>query len=294
MRHLIERYPPAFAPEGEGGAPGGDGGQADPGNSQPESNEAAGASPAGDPPAEPYRPDGLPETMYGDNDHGTIDKMAEALKGYRDRDAQRQLPETAEAYSQFDLESAPEEIRPMIGELASDPLFGKVSAIALERGVPVGDMQAITLSLYSAAHEAGLFEQHIDPAQERSLLLPDSAATLPKEQQDQAIDQRLQANSDFVDLMVQNAGLDKAVGEHAKLMLMDTAAGNRFFEWIAGQVQGTDRAQPQPGQGGNTGASRREQLRAELAKPEMQPGHRMFDRAKYDALESEYRTVVGN
>ncbi len=290
MRTLFDKFLPAYSPEGEAGSPGADAGLADRGDRQP---EEMGDSPAGDSAASPYRPDGLPETMFGDNDHGTIDKMAEALKGYRDRDAQRQLPENAEAYSQFDLESAPEEIRPMIGELASDPLFGKVSAIALERGVPVGDMQAITLSLYSAAHEAGMFEQHIDPAQERSLLMPESAANLPKEQQDQAIDQRLQANSDFVDLMVQNAGLDKAVGEHAKLMLMDTAAGNQFFEWIAGQVQGTDRAQPQPGQGGNAGTSRREQLRAELAKPEMQPGHRMFDRTKYDALEAEYRSEFG-
>lgn len=87
--------------------------------------------------------------------------------------------------------------------------------------------------------------------------------------------------------------LSAKAAKHAELMLMDTANGNQFIEGVRNVVQGADMAQPNAGGNAAQGNDRRKQLKAEMAKPEMQPGHPMFDRVKYDALEAEYRRVIG-
>src|SRR5690606_14057973 len=160
--------------------------------------------------------------------------------------------------------------------------------------VPVGAMQKIVTTLYGEAVKAGVFEGFVDEKAERSQLLPETAKALPADQQDAAINARMQGNEDFVKLLSQGeGGLPKEIGEHALWMLMDTAKGNLFLEFIKGKLTGADRAHPQPGAGAAGGATetRRAQLRAELAKPEMQPQHPKFDRAAHDALDAEYRKL---
>ncbi|RUW46090.1 hypothetical protein EOA36_26475 [Mesorhizobium sp. M8A.F.Ca.ET.021.01.1.1] len=233
----------------------------------------------------------MPDTMFGKDDRETIDKMHTALNGYRQRDSA--VPDKAEAYQAFEVDKAPEAIRPHLQQLAKDPLFAAVSKVAMEEKVPVATMHKLTTALYAQAAEAGILEAPVDIAAERSALLPDAAKNLPKADQDKAIDARMQANEDFVNLMVQQ-GLPKEVGEHGLLMLMDTAKGNQLIEFLANKITGGGKAAPFAGAGASGGdKSAREALRAELAAPEMNPQHPKFDRAKWDELNAKYQRVVG-
>ncbi|MDG4894624.1 hypothetical protein P9272_13685 [Mesorhizobium sp. WSM4976] len=299
MRKILDRYLPVR--NAEGGAGGGGGGGAAGGetaggaggaaaDAQGGSNDAAAAAAAAAGANQPYRPQGLPDTMFGKDDRETIDKMHNALNGYRQRDSA--VPNDAAAYNAFEIDKAPETIRPHLQALAQDPLFGAVAKVAMEEKIPVATMHKLTTALYAQAAEAGILEALVDPAAERTALLPDAAKSLPKAQQDAAINARLQANEDFVKLMVQN-GLPKEVADHGLLMLMDTAKGNQLLEFFASKVTGGDRAQPFAGGGANAGGqNEREQLRAELAKPEMNPQHPKFNKAAFEALDQRYQRLI--
>ncbi|MCW5697917.1 MAG: hypothetical protein KIS96_14450 [Bauldia sp.] len=226
--------------------------------------------------------------MFGKDDRETMDKMAKALTGYRQRDAA--VPERADAYSAFQLDQVPEAIRGHIGDLAKDPLFGKVAAVAHAEKIPVPVFQKLTSELYRAAQEAGILEAHIDPAAERTALLPEAAKNLSKDMQDRAIDARLKQNEDFVKLMT-TQGLDKDVAEHGLLMLMDTAKGNRLIEFFAGKMTGGDRTQPNTLPGSPGGSLTADGLRARRAMPENTPGDRKFNQASYDALMADYKRL---
>lgn len=302
MRKLLDRYlMPMRAPE-DGGAPGG--------------GEPAGGSPAasGEPPApaadpggasaapgqpvtpppvtpDPYRPDGLAENYHGKDDRETIDKLNQAVKGYRDRDASRQVPENFEGYRDFTGVELPETLRPHIESLSNDPIFDAAGKEALKHGVGRQAMQAITTAVYSAAAESGMLEPPVDVAAERQQLLPEGYTAAPKAEQDRAINARLQANEDFVKLQVTNGKMSQADGDHVLGMLMDTAAGNRFLEYFRSVTTGDS---PQPAAGGGTGGDDRgKALKAELAALEKTKGTPAWDRGKYDALMSEYRSHYG-
>lgn len=307
MKTLLQRYMPVYSPDDPGAAPpAADPGGAPPagappaGGGQPDAGapgKAPGAAEAGGQPPAPagdvYRPEGLPDTMFGTNDRETIDKIANALKGYRERDANRQVPDKPDAYKVFDLDQMPETVRGQIGELAYDPLFDTVAQTALAEGVPVATLHKLTASLYEAAATAGMFEDYLDVEKERAALLPETAKDLPKAQQDAAIDARMQANEDFVNLMIANGKLPEATGKHALLMLADTANGNEFVEWVRNMVD----AGPAPlmqGDPGSGGKDTREALKAELAKPEMQPGHHLYDQKARMALQERYQKTIGD
>jgi len=305
MNTLLEKLMPLMSAEGGGGAagggaaPGSAAGQLNPsadgsgGGGGGQAGDGGGNPPAPSTPSGPYRPEGLPETMYGKDDKETIDKLAQALRGYRERDSQRQIPETPDAYRSFKLDDVPDAIRPHIDALAKDPLFEAVAKVAHEEKVPVTTLQKLTASLYAQAAEMGLLDHVIDVEKERAALLPENAKHLPKAQQDQAINARLQANEDWLRLQVQH-GLPKEVAEHGLLMLMDTALGNQLIEYFRDRMTGSDRDQPLAGEAARGKDSLREQLRKRLGAPEMQPDHPNFSQEAYTQLMTEYRRVIGD
>lgn len=320
MRTVLDRYTRHFNAEGGSAAGGGDGGgqPATPpaGGAAPPAAPGGGggapgtappgappAAPAGTPPADApkaYRPEGLADNLYGASDQETIDRMHKALNGYRERDSAKGVPDRPEAYRDFKIDEAPEALRPHLAELAKDPLFDAVAKVAHDEKIPVGTLQKLTTALYAQAAESGILEPPIDPVKERAALLPETAQGLSQAEQDRAIDARLQQNEDFIKLMTQpgadgKAKLDAKVGEHALLMLMDTAAGNQFLEFVRGQMTGQDRAQPLPGNGSGkeTAESQRDALRTRAALPENTFGNPKFDRASWDALQEDYRKLAG-
>lgn len=303
MRNLLERYMPLRDAAGEGG-----GGGAAAGGQGANAGAAAGAAAAaGDgsngaaaAAGQPYRPQGLPDTMFGKDDRETMDKMATALSGYRTRDAERAVPDTVDAYGQFDATNAPDFLKAHLPGLAKDPGFAAAAQVAKEHGVPVKTMHAMTTALYQAAHEAGILEAPVDPAAERAALLPQTHKNSSKADQDAAIEARLQANEDFIKLLMKpgadgKSQLDPKVGENALLMLMDTAAGNQFIEFMRGMATGEGRAQPlTQGNNGNGGRDARGELRARMADLESKRGTAAFNQSEYDQLMGDYQRLVGN
>lgn len=276
--------------QGSGGGPGGDGAG--------QGGEGSGQSGSGNEPLAAYFPEGIPDDWKGKDARETIDKLFAVAKGYRDRDAGRDVPEKPEGYltiegldeKAFKLD---ERFKPHFEFFSQDPGMIAAARVAKEAGVsrPVF-LKAMQESM-AALQEAGLLEPMVDAAAERAALLPDSHRNAPKDEQERAINRRMEENLAFVELMVQNRGLPKEAGEYAQLMLADTAKGHLFLEWVRGQVQGGGSGPGAHGQGGG-GADTAESLKAELALPKHTPGHPDFDRKSYDALQERYKKVHGS
>lgn len=267
----------AGAGGGDGGAAGGDGGSGQSGASS----------------AEPYRPEGLPDTMFGKDDRETMDKMAKALNGYRQKESGRVVPDDPAAYGDFSKAEVPDAMKPYVQNLAEDPVFKEMSAWAKEQGRDVGEFQSLVVKAYEAAGKANLLSPMISEAEEQAALVPDDLKTAAPEKQKEAAAARVDAAENALKLMIENKTLDQKVGEHAMLSLLDTAAGVKFLEdYIAAKGGGAGPAGAGSGAGGSS-EQRRETLRKELAKPEMQASNPKFDKAKYAALQEEYKKLIG-
>ncbi len=302
MRNLLERHMPVYAPD-EGGT----GGNPPAGDAAPPAAAAgveAAPPPAGQPAAgagSPYRPEGLPDTMFGKDDRETIDKLKASVDGYRQRDSGRGVPEAVDAYQALDLAAVPDDLKGFMGAVAKDPQFAEVSQIAFKHKVPVAALQEMTQAYFKAGIASGMMENPVDMAKELADLTPESAKALAPAEQAAAREARMNKNSDWLDLAVKNGldaggqpvagGLSKEVAEHAKMMLMDTAKGHQFVEWAMSKITGMDGAQPLGGAGGavnteNARAGMREQMTKNDANPNA-PGY--AERAA--ALISEYKKM---
>lgn len=274
----------AGAPSGDGGDPAAAGGGAAPGS----------AAPAATPP-QAYFPEGLPDNWRGKDERETIDRLFSVAKGYRDRDANLDRPEKPEGYFSLDGMAADafkldDRFKAHFDAFGSDPGMKAAAIIAQKHGIArPAFLEAVQASM-SALSDAGMLEPMMDPAAERAQLLPDAARGLPKDQQDAAIDKRMTDNFAFVDLMVQNRGLPKEAGDYMQMMLGDSAKGHLAMEWMRNTFQ-TGGGQGGPGAHGAGGSAgdTADSLRAEMAKPELIPGHPNFDRAKYADFESRYK-----
>jgi hypothetical protein len=240
-----------------------------------------------------YKPTGLADHLLGKSNNETIDNLAKALNGYRERDAANNIPEKAEAYAEFaDL---PETIKSHMETLKGDKLFERVSAKALEMKVPLPAFQALTTEMMSAAAEIGLLEPPIDFEAEKAALVPATAKHLSATEQTAARERRMSDNFSYIDAMVargaDKGGLSKEAAEFGKAMLGDTARGHEFIEFFRSMVAGSG---TQPFNGGvaapNDG---REALRQEMAKPENTVGNAKFNRASHDALQQKYQALLG-
>lgn len=255
-----------------------------------EQQPAASAAPETPPAAQIYKPEGLPDHMLGKTDNETIDKLTAALKGYRDRDGQ--IPDKPEAYKDFG-EVAPE-IKPYVDQLASDPLFDRMTEYAKDKAIPLETFRGMTTHLMTLGAEMGIFEPPLDVEAERAALTPDTAKHLPPAEQKAAREKRMNDNFAWLDLQVnENGGLSKAAVDNAKMMLGDTAAGHQLFEYFRSKMQG--------GQGGpmlkpddNGGNDQVADIRRRQALPENTFGNRKFNQQSYDQLLADMKRVFGD
>lgn len=228
--------------------------------------QAQGGTPAA---AADYWPEGLDQQLRGADMNATLDNVAKVVKGYRDRDATRDVPEKPEGYTDFDtvkdFKIDPKN-QPFFDVLKEDPAFKAMAGAMHKHGLG----RAAALDIYqtglNAMSEAGLLEPMLDTRAEMAALVPETARNAPEAEQRQQAAKRMQENFDFLKLMETNRQLPGEVREYAEAMLGDAARGHRFIEWVRGLMQ-----QPAPGGGGapaaagGTGGVTRESLRAELA-----------------------------
>ncbi|RIY03259.1 hypothetical protein D3218_00340 [Aureimonas flava] len=294
MRNLlfrILRAPDGEGGGGEGGGGAGAGGGAGDGGAATvaggEGGAAAGgadtiAGGAGDP-VQLYRPDGLAEQYRGESDTQTIDKLMAAVA---ERSAD--VPEDIAAYR--DHGEVSDELKPYYATLERDGLFDAVASKAKDLGVGKAQLQGILQAYMTGAQEMGLLEPPIDVSAERGALLPDSARSLPKAEQDRAIDQRMNDNLGWVEKMVER-GLPADSAKHMALMLGDTADGHKAIEFFRSQMGRADEARPAGSGGGGGGNSARGDLQRRSELPENTPGHQKFSRDSYDQLQRDYQSA---
>jgi hypothetical protein len=244
-----------------------------------------------------YWPDGLDPSFKGADAKGTLDnmaKLAKDLKGYRDRDATRGVPEKPEDYTDFsklgDKFKLDPKNAPHFEALKTDPVFGTIAAAAHKHGVGQLALAEIYQSALNSMSEAGLLEPPIDVAAERAALVPDAAKSLPPVEQAVAVQKRLDDNYAFLDLMVENRGMPKEIAQHLELSLGDSAKGHAAIEWFKAQLQQGGAQAGAHGQGG--GAVTAESLQAEMAALEKNKNAPDY-RERHAALQEKYRQFHG-
>lgn len=309
METMIERYlrvlrnadgtggGAAGAAAGGGAAGGGNGTPAPAPAGQAGDPATAGSQPA----ASDYWPEGLDKGLKGADSKATLDGLAKALgerdtqlKGYRDRDAARSVPEKPEGYADFsklgDAFKIADANKPFFDNLAKDPTFAAMAASAHKHGLGQVALADIYQTGLDAMRNSGLLEVPIDVAAERLALLPEAARSLPEAEQGKEIDKRMNANYDFLALAQANLGLPKEVADYAELMLGDSAKGHQFIEWARSKLQAGGQGPGAHGQG--AAGDTRESLRADLAKLEGGPRGPNYA-AEHAALMKRYETLLG-
>lgn len=296
---------PLFNQPGEGGAaapavPAGNPAAAAP--APPATPAAAGAAavPPADgsvhiPPAAAadYWPEGLDQKYKGADGKSTLDNLAKDLKGYRERDASRNVPEKPEGYTNFealkDFKMDPAHA-PHFAALKSDPVFKGALDVMHKHGMGQLAVAETYQALLNASAQAGMLEPALDIKQELAALVPDAAKSLAEPEQKIAVQKRINENYDFLDLAVKNRGLPEAVAKHMELALGDSAKGHQALEWVRAQLNAGGQGPGAHGQPGG-GVATRESLRAEMAALNKNaPDYS----AKSRALDDKYKALIGN
>ncbi|WP_377299629.1 hypothetical protein [Rhizobium sp. SGZ-381] len=258
--------------------------------------DGANPAPAAAPGADWYRPKDLPDHLLGKDQNETMDKLADALKGYRQRDAQNGVPDKVDAYNAFSAD-VPETVKPHLETLVKDPLYGRVAEKALALKVPVAAYQGMVQEFISVSSEMGLMEPIVDAAAERSALVPDAARHLPEAEQKAAVNRRMEENYSWLDAMVargDKGGISKDEADFVKANLGDSARGHRFFEFVRGLTGGTGGGPAMGLPGGGSGNDPKQEISRRAALPENTWGHPNYSQQSYDQLQVDRRRVYGD
>jgi hypothetical protein len=240
-----------------------------------------------------YWPEGLDPKYKGTDGKTTLDNLAKDLKGYRDRDATRGVPEKPEGYTNFealkDFKMDPAHA-PHFAALKSDPVFKGALDVMHKHGMGQLAVAETYQAFLNAAGQSGMLEPPLDIALERVAMVPDAAKNLSQPEQDAAVQKRLNDNFAFLDLAVQNRGLDAGVAKHMEFALGDSAKGQQAMEWMRAQMNAAGQQPGAHGQPGG-GADTRESLRAEQAT--LKPSDPDYAK-KSAALDEKYKALIGN
>ena len=252
-------FHPMRAPEDGAGAaapagspdPGGAGGQATGGEGSPS----------------PYRPEGLPDHLYGASDRETLDKVFGAYKPAREAIARMgelgELPKDAGGYK---FEPS-DKLKPYLGDLEADPVFKLAREAALKSGIREKQFGPFIGAVMEAMIDGEMVQPPVDLAAEKAALVPDEAKALDENARNAAVDRRVRDNHAMLEAW-KARGLSADSAEALGLTL-DTAAGSRAIEWFAAQMK-----TPQPSPGGAPAGS--------------------FNKADVEARSRDPRGIVGN
>lgn len=282
MRNLIEKYLPLYSPDGGGG----DG--ADVGADKGGENESAGAADgaAGDKAGaedvvgsssasgELYRPKGLPDTMFGETDNETMDKMADTIQGFRKKIDN--LPKAPKEISGYEMGEVPEELKEYFDNLKDDPIYDGMRVLALKHGLTTDQFKGFMTDNISEWVDAGLMSGMVNQSDERAALLTKEASWLPGNEQADAINSRMQDNIDWMEKVGPQHGFSAELGEFLIEQLGDRAKGHFAIEAIRKLASGP---QPLDLGGGGEGQGALAKLEAREADPRNNPGNTQYNKA---------------
>lgn len=111
-----------------------------------------------------YRPDGLPDHLFGKSEKETIDNLWKSTKGFMDANAKRgAVPKDADGYGALTLA---EPIGKKLGDLSKDPAYAAVRTAAHAAGITDKEFSAFMPKVLDAFEKAGFIPDgsQFDPA----------------------------------------------------------------------------------------------------------------------------------
>lgn len=274
-----------FAPEGPaGGSAGGAAGASDPGApspgggagpSAPPNGQPAGGNQAGQqlPPAQAYRPDGLPEHLFGANDRETIDKLYKAVNGFRSSQGERgAVPDSADKY-QLTVDEA---LKPYLADFDKDPVFKGTRDIFHKAGVTDRQFDQIVGPWLKMLVDGGLVDKPVDAQAQLLSLAPASASNLDEAGRKAAASRRVSDNVAWVDGAKSQGTLPAEQADFLAATLASDPRAHGLVEWLRGQA-----AEPRPAMNGANagGGVTEDQIKARITDPRNDPMKPQFDRA---------------
>lgn len=262
-----------------GGAPGA--GAAAPGGGAPGDGGAAAAAGAGDgggqPPAggaapSPYRPEGLPDHLFGTSDKETIDKLNTAYVGARKSIGDLgTVPEKADGYT-FE---ASDKLKPYVSNFDKDPVYQKAREFALSSGMSSKTFGAFMPALLEHLVDGGLVAAPIDAKGQLRAMAPASLANATDQEKETAGARRVQDNIAWVDGAKASQAIDADIAEFLSVSAADNPAAIKLIEWLRGANSET---MPALGGGGGSGLSD-DQLTARMNDPRNDPRSSKFEKS---------------
>lgn len=280
-RFLLDENNAGGAPgaAGDGGAPGAGGAAAAAG-----AGDGGGQPPAGGAAPSPYRPEGLPDHLFGTSDKETIDKLNNAYTGARksigDLGA---VPEKADGYT-FE---ASDKLKPYVANFDKDPVYIKTREIALKAGMTAKSFGSFMPELLESLIDGGLVAAPIDAKAQLRALAPAELANGTDQEKEAAGGRRVQDNIAWADGAKASQAIDPDVAEFLSVSATDSPAANKLIEWLRGANNET---MPALGGGGGSGLSE-DQLTARMNDPRNNPSDAKYDRAfalETDALSKKH------
>jgi hypothetical protein len=253
---------------GAGAPPAGDGGGQQHNNGTGGAPPAGQAPPAGAPGPGAYRPEGLPDHFLGGSDQETIDKMAKALNGFRQAQADRgEAPKDANGY-----EWTPDGAVKDYAEAAQDQVFDSFKGIAHKHGLTTKQFNGVVNDFLNNLIDGGLVDAPFNPDAEKALLAPDIKDPAERDRTVQAL---ITENVAYVKTLEQQQAIDKPTADWL-LSQADRAAMHK----LVGVIKAAKGGETGPALGGQqSGALTKADLDARQADPRNEYGHPKYDRA---------------
>ncbi len=295
-RFLLDEANAGGAPAGGGtgdGAAGAAGSAAPSGGaSDPPGAAAAAAAPGGGQPGaaaapSPYRPDGLPDHLFGGNDRETIDKLHKAVSGFRTQQGEAgAVPEKPEGYS---FEPS-DKLKPYVADFDKDPVYGAVRGIAHKIGMPDKMFKAFVPAILEHFVDGDLVAAPVDPKAMLRDLAPQSLANATDAEKETAGGKRVQDNIAWIDGAKANKAMPEAVADFFAASAAGDPRAHAAIEWLRGSA-----SEPAPALGGGAGGSGMSEsaLETRLNDPRNVPGSPQYEPAFARETDDLYKKHYG-
>lgn len=262
----IHRMPDDAGAGGSGGNPAAGGAATPPagGAGAPASPDAPAGQARRTDSASPFRPEGLPDHLFGKSDQETIGNLWKATQGFRER--MGDVPKEAAGY-----EFKPSEaVAPFVADIHNNAFFnGTVREAALKAGLGQRQMQGFVNAVIEGMAKDGLLAPASSPEKEAEALAPgerDPRARLAK------ASTMVREAVAFLDGWKAD-GLPADVAEQLTGML-DKAPLVKFLHWANQAPQGV-----RPALAGTTAGITEADLNKRLADPRGIMGTKVYDKA---------------
>jgi hypothetical protein len=300
---FVNKWQKLFSPEDQGGGGGGDqqqqqqadkggGGdqqqqqQADKGGGGDQQQQAdKGGDQQQQQQVSAYRPEGLPDHLYGASEKETLDKVWGAYKGARDAiGALGEVPKSPDDYK-FEWS---EKVKPYEANLKDDKFLGKVRGIAHELKIPTKQFATLLDRVMSEMIAGDMVAEPFDATREIAALVPDVKDPAERMKQADAMSREAIARVE--------AWKEQDMPEDAAtflLSMMDRAPAIKLANWIADRA-GEARPALNGHQAGGVTESQLDQMmddpRGELGNAKYDPA---FVKSRDEAFQRFYGTGQG-